>query len=86
VLKDGSTSGRGMVGAVTNDDLVRMMVGRTVKQYFLNETTIDRRQPPVLKVTSVSSRDRRWVHDVSFDLFPGEILGFAGLVGSGLQS
>jgi D-allose transport system ATP-binding protein len=83
VLKDGSTNGSGMVGTVTNDDLVRMMVGRTVKQYFLNESAIDRGQPPVLKVSNVSSRDRRWVHDVSFDLFAGEILGFAGLVGSG---
>jgi len=83
VLKDGSTNGSGMVSAVSNDDLVRMMVGRTVKQYFLNEASIDRRQPPVLKVTKVSSRDRRSVHEVSFDLFAGEILGFAGLVGSG---
>src|ERR1700730_3899198 len=69
VLKDGSTVGSGMVADVTNDDLVRMMVGRTVKQYFLNESVIDRGQPPVLKVSRVSSRDRRWVQDVSFDLF-----------------
>ena len=83
VLKDGSTNGCGKVEAVTNDELVRMMVGRSVKQYFLNEAAIDRRQPPVLMVNNVSSRDRRWVQDVSFDLFAGEILGFAGLVGSG---
>ena len=83
VLKDGGTVGSGMVADVTNDDLVRMMVGRTVKQFFLTEHTIDREQPPVLRVTNVSSQDRRQVVDVSFNVYSGEIFGFAGLVGSG---
>jgi D-allose transport system ATP-binding protein len=83
VLKDGGTVGSGMVAEVTNDDLVRMMVGRTVKQFFLTEHTINREQPPVLRVSDVSSSDRRQVVDVSFNVYSGEIFGFSGLVGSG---
>src|ERR1700736_3572790 len=40
VLKDGKTVGTGMIAETTNDELVRMMVGRTVKQYFLTEHVI----------------------------------------------
>ena len=83
ILKDGSTVGSGMVPDVTNDDLVRMMVGRTVKQFFLTEHAIDREQAPVLQVSNVSSYDKRQVVDVSFNVYSGEIFGFAGLVGSG---
>ena len=34
----------------------------------------------MLRVRGLS---RRFVRDVSFDLFPGEVLGLAGLVGAG---
>ena len=83
VIKNGATAGTGMIADTTNDDLVRMMVGRTVKQFFHTEHVIDRDQAPVLRVSNISSSDRKSVVDVSFNVFSGEIFGFAGLVGSG---
>ena len=83
VLKDGVSTGHGRIVDYTNDDLVRMMVGRVVKQRFLAEAPIDRSQPPVLKVEHVTSADRKRVRDVCFEVHHGEVLGFAGLVGSG---
>lgn len=37
----------------------------------------------VFEVRNVTSRDRKKVRDISFSVCRGEILGFAGLVGSG---
>ena len=64
-------------------DLVKLMVGRVVKQYFQSEHAIDRAKPPVLRVSNVSSSDRKQVVDVSFEAYSGEIFGFAGLIGAG---
>jgi D-allose transport system ATP-binding protein len=83
VLKDGSSNGSGMVADHTNDDLIRMMVGRVVQSKFLATMPIDRNGAPVLAVSNVTSADRKKVVDVSFDVHHGEVFGFAGLIGSG---
>lgn len=83
VLKDGSSNGSGLILDYTNDDLIRMMVGRVVQQKFLSDTPIDRSKTPVLTVRDVTSADRKRVSNVSFDVHHGEVFGFAGLIGSG---
>lgn len=83
VLKDGSYVGTRNVQDVTADDLITMMVGRQIKGTYHNESDVDFDNEPVLvEVKNMTRKDGR-VKDVSFKVRKGEIVGFAGLVGSG---
>ena len=80
VLRDGKYVGTLSRAEATHDAVVRMMIGRSVEQYFpthLAQTRGDVR----LSVRNLSSPGR--FKDVTFDVAAGEIVGFAGLVGSG---
>ena len=80
VLRDGETIATRPASDVTRADLIRMMVGRELDAVF------PKRDVPagdtVLEVRGLTNR-RTGVHDVSFSVRRGEILGLAGLVGSG---
>ena len=79
VLKDGRYVDTKLVSEVTMDDLVRLMIGRDLVDVYpkRNPATGD----VVLEVNNVSRS--KLVHDVSFNLRAGEIVGFAGITGSG---
>jgi D-allose transport system ATP-binding protein len=85
VMKDGSSVCSGMVSDVTNDAIVRLMVGRELQNRFnaMKESTGNIVRDTVFEVKNVTSRDKKKVRDISFSVNRGEILGFAGLVGSG---
>ncbi|RCK26877.1 sugar ABC transporter ATP-binding protein [Thalassospira lucentensis] len=79
VFRDGQFVGSGGIADVTQDDLVAMMVGRTVSQIYPKEqTTIG---DTVMSVKGLSHPSE--FADIDFDLRKGEILGFYGLVGAG---
>lgn len=83
VLKDGTYVGTENVADIEIDDLVKMMVGREISGTYRNESGIDlSKEPVIFEAKNISRKDNR-VKDVSFELHKGEILGFAGLVGSG---
>src|ERR1700691_3731359 len=79
VFRDGRFVGEHAASDVTRDEIIKMMVGREITQMFPKQTV------PIgeiaLSVSNLTLEGR--FHDISFDLRKGEILGFAGLVGSG---
>jgi rhamnose transport system ATP-binding protein len=79
VLRDGSYVGTRAIKDVTRDDLIRMMVGRTITNLFPKQDV--RAGDVVLKVENLTRTGS--FYDVSFELRRGEILGLAGLVGAG---
>jgi ABC-type sugar transport system ATPase subunit len=79
VLRDGAYVGTRAIADVTEADLVSMMVGRAIDHLFPKVDVP--RGDVVLEVKNVAYR--AVVRDISFSLRAGEILGIAGLVGSG---
>ncbi|MBB6467324.1 ribose transport system ATP-binding protein/inositol transport system ATP-binding protein [Aminobacter lissarensis] len=79
VFRDGKYIATKLSHEVTRDDIIRMMVGREITQMFPKE------EVPIGEVVlSAKGLTLKGVFsDVSFDLRAGEILGIAGLVGSG---
>jgi ribose transport system ATP-binding protein len=79
VLRDGRNAGGGALGETTLDAIIQLMVGRKMGELF--PRTGRTRGEVVLTVDGL--KGSRMTAPVSFDLHRGEILGFAGLVGSG---
>ena len=79
VLRDGKYIGEGSVSDYTIDDIVTMMVGRSLDQmYPKSDSGIG---DEILKVDELCSEGV--FRNVSFNLHKGEILGFFGLIGAG---
>jgi len=80
VLKDGALVGTRNIRETTEDELIRMMVGRELSVIFPpKDETED--SAVVLEVEHVTVPNK--VHDVSFSVKHGEIIGIAGLQGHG---
>ncbi len=79
VFRDGEMIGKGLIDETPQNDIIRMMVGRSVDHIFperapaIGET--------VLKLDGLSHPTE--FDDIGFELRRGEILGFYGLVGAG---
>jgi ribose transport system ATP-binding protein len=78
VFRDGQFIAERPVSELQEDSLIEMMVGRKLEEQYprLNQPRGEKR----LEVSQVSGPG---VHDVSFTLYRGEILGVAGLMGAG---
>jgi ABC-type sugar transport system ATPase subunit/ribose/xylose/arabinose/galactoside ABC-type transport system permease subunit len=79
VLKDGALVGTRLISEIDRDAIIRMMVGHAI-----DETPARRHRPrgePVLEVKGLTRQGA--INDIHLTLHQGEILGIAGLVGSG---
>jgi ribose transport system ATP-binding protein len=86
VMRDGRTVGSELRGALSPDDVVRMMVGRDVKGFFVQTGKVA--GPEVFRIEDIClpHPDRPGdflVKDVRFSVGRGEVLGLFGLMGAG---
>jgi rhamnose transport system ATP-binding protein len=79
VLRDGTYVDTRSIEDVTRDDLIRMMVGRTISNLFPKQDV----KPGEVVLEAENLTRAGAFRDISFTLRKGEILGMAGLVGAG---
>jgi ribose transport system ATP-binding protein len=82
VLRDGSYVGTLVGDEISAERLVQMMVGRDLSSFYKKEHDAHQSRGPVIFAVR-NMDDGVRVHDCSFELHEGEVLGIAGLVGAG---
>lgn len=79
VLRDGKYAGNALIKDIDNDKLISMMVGRKIEDQFpYREIKVGK---DILEVKDLSANVG--IKDINFSVKEGEILGIAGLMGSG---
>jgi len=85
VLRNGQLVGEYRVEELPRAELVAKMIGRAMEDLeaisLSSERTIDRSRPPVLSATGLGRRGALAPADI--EVYEGEVVGIAGLLGSG---
>ena len=82
VMRDGRFVTRAPTASLTRREMANLMVGRELADlYPPKDPPPPLDVPPLLRVQGLTVPG--WAQDIGFDVRPGEILGFAGLVGAG---
>jgi ribose transport system ATP-binding protein len=81
VLRDGERVDTRPTSEVSRQQIINMMVGRVIYEQPKTRSSVAADAPVVLRINRLNAG--RLVRDVSFELREGEILGMAGLMGSG---
>jgi ribose transport system ATP-binding protein len=79
VLRDGKHVGTVNFAEVTADEIVRMIFGSVMQKH--RPETLAASIEPLLEVKNLSQRNK--LHNINFTLHCGEVLGIAGMLGSG---
>ncbi len=80
ILRDGQWVTTASLEGLSTDEIIGMMVGRSLTQRFPEKTNVP--QEVILQVEDLTAKNQPSIKGVSFELRKGEILGVAGLVGS----
>lgn len=81
IFRDGETVGTVDLATTSNDRILQMMIGRELKEVFP-----DKPAPPAQHVPALQVEHLTWepeLHDISFSVNQGEIVGLGGLEGQG---
>ncbi len=81
VLRDGELIGTIPVSEASPERIANMMIGSALTKTFVETVHTDEEKNVRLSVRNLSRS--KYLYDVSFDLHEGEVLGIAGLLGSG---
>lgn len=79
VLRDGRYIGTHEISEISKDELIQMMVGRQLTQQYPKRSASMGEE--VLRVENLAVKGK--LNNISFSLRKGEVLGIAGLLGSG---
>lgn len=80
VLRDGQLMRTMNQAEANQDEIVRLMIGRSLSEFLHEREQREQKDEVVLEVRSFTRRGI--FEDISFKLHKGEVLGFAGLVGA----
>ena len=80
ILRDGKWISTNDVSKITTEQIISMMVGRDLTERFPKKDNTAKEM--MLEVKNLTALNQPSIQDVSFELYKGEILGIAGLVGS----
>jgi ribose transport system ATP-binding protein len=81
ILKDGQIVGTSPVSALSREEMITRMVGRRLEQIYPPRRPTAAEGPDVLTIRNLKAGPR--VRNVSLNVKAGEIVGVAGMVGSG---
>lgn len=79
VFRDGRFVKEVKTEETSRDEIVKLMVGRDITAYSRPSARVEG-APAAMSVRNITNA---MVKDASFDVYPGEILGFGGLAGAG---
>ncbi len=82
VIRDGTRVGTKEVTELDHDSLIEMMIGHRLERAVHSSSAVTHLEPRLV-VTGLTSAT---VHGVDFSVQPGEVVGIAGITGSGRES
>lgn len=81
IFRDGQDVGSFPMGAVSNEEMVQLMIGRKLEQVFPPKPAVAEPRVPMLEVDNLSWEPA--LHNISLRVGKGEIVGLGGLDGQG---
>jgi len=79
VLRDGKYIDTKNIAETNSAELIRLMVNRELNEQFPKQ--VAKKGDEILRVESLAKKNK--LYDINFCLYQGEVLGIAGLLGSG---